>query len=344
MKILYGVASEGIGHAVTSSVVADHLLSRGHEITFACAKGTRACSHLSSRYGSVISVSGLTIAHDRSGRTNHLKTIWDNLKNLALMSVEPVLLATLPAPDVVITDFEPVTARYANLLGLPCIAINNIHLIDRCSHPKSVVGPHRRLAAVSLPAAVNVVPKANHYIVPTFVQAKIRKPRTSLHLPILERMPTSTPGSEMIVYFNGKAPWPDIVQTLQNFGQIRFRCYGSGKVGSLGNVILCPPSDKFVDEFARARAVIGGSGFTLVSRSIYAKKPLLAVPAEAHFEQTLNASYLQALKYGATCSSLTPQSLAQFIDAAPTFEKNLAIVSHDGNSELFRELDRMLGC
>ena len=32
MKILYGVVGEGMGHATRSSVVLEHLLSRGHEI------------------------------------------------------------------------------------------------------------------------------------------------------------------------------------------------------------------------------------------------------------------------------------------------------------------------
>ena len=343
MRILYGVASEGIGHAVTSSVVRDHLVRSGHDVTFACAKGTRACGHLAKYGDPVVSVSGLTLAQDRSGRTNHLKTIGSNLVAGAKMLVEPWLLATLPRPDVVITDFEPVTARYGSLLGIPTIAINNIHIADRCSHPASIVGPYRKLAAISIPSGANVVPDANHYMVPTFVQAPIRKSKTSLHLPILEAMPKSEPGNYVLVYFNGKAPWPSILEALKACVPTKFHCYGSGKSGVSGSITLCPPSDAFVDDFAKCGAVIGGAGFTLVARSIYSQKPMLAVPFGNHFEQQLNASYLQALNFGMRCDALTPAVVRSFLQKLPTFTEKLATVKHDGNFELLSSLDRMIG-
>jgi uncharacterized protein (TIGR00661 family) len=341
VRVLFGVASEGIGHAITSGVIKDHLIQCGHSIQFACAKGTRACQHLA-RYGPVVSVAGLTIAHDKSGRTNHLRTIGANLKNLALMNVEPWLLTSLPRPDVVITDFEPVTARYANLLNLPLIAINNIHAIDRCVHPKEIIDPYRRLAAVSLPAATNVVPNAHRYMVPSFVGLPVRKARTTLHLPILERMPESEDGDDVLVYFNEKAPWANIVRTLATFDSVKFRCYGSGKVGSQGNITLCPPSDAFAGDFARSKAVIGGSGFTLVARSIYSRKPLLAVPAEGHLEQGMNSSYLAALGFGAKSQALTLETLGAFLEKADSYRNNLQPVVHDGNVGLLTEIDRIL--
>jgi uncharacterized protein (TIGR00661 family) len=343
VRVLYGVASEGIGHAVTSSVVRDHLVRSGHTVTFACAKGTRACGHLAKYGDPVISVSGLTLAQDHSGRTNHLKTIGINLVAGAKMLIEPILLATLPRPDVIITDFEPVVAIYANMLGLPLIAINNLHFADRCSHPKSIVGPYRKLAAISIPAGANVVPDASHYFVPTFVKAPIRKSKTSLHFPILEPMPKSDQGSYVLVYFNDKAPWGSIIGALQACAPMRFRCYGSGREGTEKNVTLCPPSDEFVDDFACSGAVIGGAGFTLVARSIYSQKPMLAVPFGDHFEQILNSSYLESLGYGMCCGELTPDAIQSFLQRTPNFAAKLSVVKHDQNAELFNSLDRMLG-
>jgi uncharacterized protein (TIGR00661 family) len=106
---------------------------------------------------------------------------------------------------------------------------------------------------------------------------------------------------------------------------------------------LLPLSDQFINDFARCRAVIGGSGFTLVARSIYGRKPLLAVPAGGQIEQIFNASYLGALGYGAKARELTPDALSAFLDKADSYRNNLSSVRHDGNSEILSSLDRMLG-
>jgi uncharacterized protein (TIGR00661 family) len=37
MRILYGVTGEGLGHAMRSRVIADHLRARGHEVKLAAS-------------------------------------------------------------------------------------------------------------------------------------------------------------------------------------------------------------------------------------------------------------------------------------------------------------------
>ena len=47
MRILYGVVGEGMGHAMRSAVVLEHLVSRGHEV--AIFVSGRAAEYLSAR-------------------------------------------------------------------------------------------------------------------------------------------------------------------------------------------------------------------------------------------------------------------------------------------------------
>ena len=46
-------------------------------------------------------------------------------------------------PDVVITDFEPVSAGFARRRRTPLIAVDNINAIDRCRHGRRIIGAER---------------------------------------------------------------------------------------------------------------------------------------------------------------------------------------------------------
>jgi len=59
MKILYGVVGEGMGHAMRSRAVVEHLLAQGHEIEI-MASG-RAADFLQKRFGDVNRIHGLHI-------------------------------------------------------------------------------------------------------------------------------------------------------------------------------------------------------------------------------------------------------------------------------------------
>ena len=61
MKLLYGVVGEGMGHAVRSRVVLEHLLARGHEIEI-MASG-RAADFLAARFRGVRRIHGFHIVY-----------------------------------------------------------------------------------------------------------------------------------------------------------------------------------------------------------------------------------------------------------------------------------------
>ena len=345
MKILYGVNGEGLGHAMRSAVVGEHLASRGHCVTYACGRG-RASKYLS-RSGAVALVPSFG-SKMVNNKVRPLATLISNLPAAALSNLSPIFLAGLPRPDVVISDFEPCVARYAKMFGIPLLSIGNIEFISRCAHPTSVVD--RASASLALPIVENVVPGAQHYFVTTFANAPLRKMRTSLHLPILrpEILNMARHGlaeDTVIVYFNDKTNFKNVIRCLQAVPSQRFNVYGSPARGmvNLGNVKLYPMSDGFMSDLIHSKAVIGGAGFTLLTEALYNKKPMLAVPFQGHFEQIINANYLHELGYGSTCSVLTPEAVASFLKRTDDFAERLSTVKHDNNHEILSQLDSMLG-
>ncbi|MFW5747113.1 MAG: glycosyltransferase family protein, partial [Nanoarchaeota archaeon] len=78
-----------------------------------------------------------------------------------------------------------------------------------------------------------------------------------------------------------------------------FYVYGFGKKRARKHLTFFNFSeDGFIQHLASAKAVIIGGGLSLMSEAIYLKKPVFSVPLRNHYEQIMNAYYLQKLKFG----------------------------------------------
>src|SRR5512142_414561 len=78
MKILYGVVGEGMGHAMRSRVVLEHILAEGHDIEVMAS--SRACDYLTKRFGAdeVNRIHGLHMIYEEN-RVKRGKTFWSNV-------------------------------------------------------------------------------------------------------------------------------------------------------------------------------------------------------------------------------------------------------------------------
>jgi uncharacterized protein (TIGR00661 family) len=354
MRILYGVCGEGLGHAMRSAVVAEHLVAQGHDVRFVTAG--RAFKYLGDRWpGKVTYALGLgTVMHE-----NTIQPGATLLANLAKMTLSPIAhVATAIGvgriPDAVISDFDPWTARYAGLVGAPLIAVDNIHFLNRCSHPRSVVAgiaSDRTAAAIMYPGVNSMVPDARRYIVTTFVQSPVTHANTTLHAPIIRPKILAAvgrpQGDHVTVYFNDKSDHSRVMRSLLGV-PAKFHVYGAENVRqdeAIGdNIILRPVSeDGFINDLATSKAVIGGAGFTLMTECITLGKPLLASPFGGQFEQILNANYLERMGYGERAMTLDGPTVERFLGRVDDYSAKLRTYKHDGNVELLRAVDNALG-
>ena len=76
MKILYGVVGEGMGHAMRSRVVLEHLVAQGHDVHVIASQ--RAVDYLAQRVAKVQRIHGLHIVYDEN-RVRRGKTLWSNV-------------------------------------------------------------------------------------------------------------------------------------------------------------------------------------------------------------------------------------------------------------------------
>src|SRR5215207_8370913 len=169
MKILYGVVGEGMGHAVRSRVVLEHLLARGHEIEI-MASG-RAADFLAARFQGVRRIHGFHIVYEEN-RMKLAATVGSNLVAGAGGIPENVSayfdVIRKFDPAAVISDFESWTYVYAKAHGLPVISIDNMQILNRCRHPSEVLAGHEIDYRLARTFVRSKLPFCYHYVITTF--------------------------------------------------------------------------------------------------------------------------------------------------------------------------------
>jgi len=350
MKVLYGVVGEGMGHAMRSRVILEHLVSQEHDVEI-MASG-RAVDFLAKRFAGVNHIHGLHMIYEEN-RVRPVKTLWSNVltgatglpKNIAAYFE----LITSFRPQAVISDFESWTYLYAKTHRLPILSIDNMQIINRCTLPKEIVEGHAAEFQFTKTFIKGKLPWCDAYFITSFFRPPTRKEKTGLFPPILRPEILSAKrrkGEHLLVYTTGEGN-DTFATTLAKTG-IESRIYGMRRDLKEevveGNLRFQPFSeDKFIDDLASSRAVIAGGGFTLMGEAVYLQKPMLAVPLARQFEQVLNARYLECEGFGRAADTLDdPKTVLDFIEAIPACEAKLAGYAQDGNKEILVALDEWL--
>jgi uncharacterized protein (TIGR00661 family) len=347
MKILYGVPSEGMGHATRSKVVVRHLLDSGHDVRIATSD--RAAVFLEKSFpGRVFRIEGFHLRYDK-GTVDR----WASFAHLMASAPEGLVANVRQfltvhrefAPEVVVSDFESFTYYFAKVHRLPILSIDNMQVINRCETGLEVPEAERenhRLAKAIIKAKV---PFCQRYLVTTFFDAPPRKPRTELvppilRDPILEALPRA--GEHVLVYQTATSQ-TDLVEGLSRVKGVPFKVYGFDREEEHGAVSLRKFSEEgFVDDLASCRAVLTNGGFSLISEALHLRKPVLSFPLAGQFEQWVNGAQVERMGWGRRFDAFSPDSAKAFLYDLPDFEAALSARPTPGNETTFDAVDRFL--
>lgn len=351
-RILYGVAGEGMGHAIRSRVVIDHL-ARTHDVQVVVSG--RAHDYLKARENDHLGVNkiwGLSIVYE-DNEVQNFRTVLENVKGAVTGGWPRNVKAWFDLvaefrPDVVISDFETWSYLFARNYGLPCISVDNNQAVNRCEHPPEVIAGHEAEYLIAKGVVKAKLPGCLHYLIATFFQPLSVKKRTTLLPPVLRPEILAArrePGEHLLVYQTSTSN-EALPATLKASGR-ECRIYGLRRDLKAdlreGNLVYRPFSEAtFIDDLRTCKGVISGGSFTSMSEAVYLGKPMLSVPVRKQFEQVLNARYLEALGYGLAAEEITAERLDAFLGQLPRFEAKLAGYRQDGNGALFAKLDEVL--
>jgi uncharacterized protein (TIGR00661 family) len=350
MNILYGVVGEGMGHAMRSRVILEHLVEHGHDVEI-MASG-RAVDFLAKRFEGVNKIHGLHMIYEEN-RVRPAKTLWSNVVTGAVGVPKNIAayfdLITTFRPQAVISDFESWTYLYGKTHRLPTLSIDNMQVINRTKLPEEITEGHQAEFQLTKAFIKSKLPWCDEYFITTFFRPPVRKERTTLFPPILRPEILSAKrrgGEHLLVYTTGEGNG-GFAEALAKTG-LECRIYGMRRGITEeqveGNLRFQPFSeDKFIDDLASCKAVIAGGGFTLMGEAVYLRKPMLAVPLARQFEQVLNARYLELEGYGRQAVSLDDaKTVHDFVAAVPACEAKLANYTQNGNVEIMAALDGWL--
>ncbi len=349
MRILYAVSGEGAGHSSRAREMLRHLLAVGH--TVQVVSYHRGYDALQADFP-CLRIEGLRII-SVDNRVSLWRTVWFNLRRLRAFARSMQSLRAcfdVFAPDLVITDFEPLCARMATARGLPLISLDNQHRMRYMAYesPSSL----RTDRFITEWVIRLMVPRADVVLATTFFQGPVRNAKTFLFPPILRaELGALTPrtGDFHLVYVTGR--FDSLLYLLSQCQNERFVVYGYPFEQVSGNLHYRPFSAHgFLEDLAACRSVICTAGFTLLSEAMFLGKPVLAFPMQGQFEQQLNAVCLEALEYGMNAQQADMATLQSFFDRLPHFSEALVHYPHGfrrspeapRNKSLCAKLDALL--
>ena len=341
-KIVYGVSGEGSGHSSRAREIATHLREQGH--AFRLVSYDRGYRNLRADFD-VFETEGLSI-ESADNKVSLVDTFTENLKRLPeghkrLQELRRTLFKQFQ-PDIVITDFEPMTAYLATHYDLPLVTVDNQHrmryLTYDCPHELKIDSQITKTIIRAL------VPRPDVSLVTAFYFCETQNDRTFLFPPILRRAVLDLkpqPGAHTLVYVT--SGFETLIETLKHFRREQFLIYGYDRTEQDGVLTYKPFSrEGFLMDLAGCKAVIATAGFTLISEALHLKKPYCALPMQGQFEQQLNAFQVDQLGYGKAVSSVTAEAIGDFLYRVPDFEARLQDYQSSDNGQIKQKLDDLL--
>lgn len=342
-RILYGVAGEGSGHSSRAKEIIEHLLEQGHTVKI--VSYDRGYINLSPHYD-VEKIFGFGFAY-RKNKIWRIGTIFKNLIGIPrlISSINKVAgIIDNFKPQIIFSDFEPISAVTSRIKKIPLISIDNQHRLTNTliDYP----GQYFFDALFAKIITRCFVWGADAYLIISFTydQDKITKEKTFLFPPILRSDVFELEqkrGNYILVYVTSQ--FNELADILKNINK-NFVIYGFNEEKNDGKLIFKKfDQGGFLTDLAGCSAVIANAGFTLMTEAFYFKKPYLALPVSGQFEQIFNGYWLEKLGYGRYHKKLTVDKAEQFINNLDFYCKNLLNYKSEDNSKILKKIDEIIG-
>ncbi len=282
MKILYAIQGTGNGHLARATEIVPILKSLAD--TDVLVSGTQA--DLKVPFTIDYNFSGLSFIVGQNGGVDILKTIQQM----------PVLqffrdIRNLPVKkyDLVISDFEPVSAWACRLQNKHCIGLSHQNAVLHPSAPKPDINDLlgklilKNYAPANIKYGFNFKP-SSPAIFPPVIRSAIRdaeatvKPHFTVYLP---------------AYSNQQ-----IQDVLSQIPDTEWQVFSkhSKQTYKIGTILFQPVSlDGFTKSFLSCTGLVCTAGFEGPAEAIYLGKKLCVIPMKGQYEQYCNAAYLKSM-------------------------------------------------
>lgn len=302
MRILYGIQGTGNGHISRSTQIIHHLKMAGAQVDviFSGCDPTKVFDKTT--ITSYAFFKGFTF-HHRNGAVDLFRTV----RNLSPVRFTKDFL-TIDARnyDLVITDFEPLTAMIARKNRLPSIGIGHQYAFLYDIPVDRAPAMDRLIMRYFAPADHAIGLHWHHFnqpILPPVINSSVQR--------------TGCPDDRLILVYLPFEDQAAINGFLRDYTGFRFHVYAGHKTEtteSHGHIVWHGFSRTgFYRDLSACAGVICNAGFELPSEALYLGKKLLVKPLSGQFEQSSNALAIRKLNIGATMRHLDKKTLEHWL-------------------------------
>ncbi len=281
MKILYAIQTTGNGHLAR----AQNIIPRIKEVAELEIITSGPKNDFLLEEKPIKHFTGVTFFYTDNGSVNWLKTIF--LNNYFKFFKE-VFSCPVKKYDLIINDFEPVSAWSARFNNIKCFELTNQYSMSLSSVPKPKSYNKLILWAIKyiIPSQLGYGYHYKKYTDRIFfpiIRDKIRNLRLTTSDEIIVYLPTYSPSNliKIINKLTVKKRW-----TI-------FSLDAKKKEKIFGVNVEPLSEDIFLKKFASCYGIVCAGGFATTSEAIFLGKPMIVVPVEGQIEQQFNAAALK---------------------------------------------------
>ena len=351
--IFYSLMGEGRGHAARARAMVERLRSRHRLILYTSHDALAFLRGLYDASGDVEvrEIEGLKF-HYSGDRLQLTKSV---AKGLSLWwRVNDVIESLKPdfhrdRPDLVVTDFEPLLPRAANQLQVPVLSLDHQHFL--IAYNLNSLPFNLRAYAMGMRRFVRAFGiRPRRTVVSAFYKPPLRRGYENVIQvgPLLRpavRAMQPRRGEHLLSYLR-RSTAPRVLDMLASL-DVPVRVYGLGEQPPRGMLEFRPINEQtFVEDLASCDCVIGAAGNQLLGEALHFRKPFFALPEQKHYEQCINASFLQQLGGGdwMPIEQVGPEDFQAFLDRREHYREQLqqSVEPFDGTDAAAAAIEAML--
>ncbi|MFY7944561.1 MAG: glycosyltransferase family protein [Crocinitomicaceae bacterium] len=281
MRVLYGIQGTGNGH-----------ISRAEEIIPILKKMANVDVLISGNQSQVQSAfdvnyrkNGLTFLSSRDGKVDLYRTI---INSKPIRLIKEIKSFEAHKYDLVISDFEPVSAWSALVNGIPCVEL---------SHQAAVLNQNAPQPELN--------DRISKYILTHYCPTKLKygfhfqSYSDKIFTPVIRNQVRQLEPKNKD-YFTVYLPayHDDVLWQILDQFDVEWHVFSkfTKQAYRLNNIYFNPiDHSKFKASLENCQGVICGAGFELPSEALFLKKKLLVVPMLGQYEQACNAESLRKM-------------------------------------------------
>lgn len=306
MKILYGVQGTGNGHITRARAMAKALSdakAQGTDIDVQFLVSGRPKVKLFDMepFGDYWWREGLTF-RSKKGRVVLTETV---IKSRPMQLAQDIRELDVSSFDLVITDYEPITAWAGKLAGIKVIGLGHQYAFGQSIPQANATMIDKLVLQNFAPADLELGLHWHHFGAP------ILPPIAPVHPASNKRS-----GDFVLVYLPFES-MTEITRLLKQFPTTRFVIYHpESEPKKIKNLEWRKPSrTSFPEALSACEGVICNAGFELASETLQLGKKILVKPMTKQVEQHSNALALETLGWGHSMTQLDAKAVAEWLES-----------------------------